>query len=105
MIMGAPMAVRLRPSATNQNFKAMTNLFKAYRNWREKRRDAKLRLLSLQFAHGCGGRLYDVLSHTHVFYLYLKYGFNKDGVEVGEIFKRVGEEIPGFKVPDKPLKP
>lgn len=40
-----------------------------------------------------------------MFYLYLKYGFNKDGVEVGEIFKRVGEEIPGFKVPEKPLKP
>lgn len=83
----------------------MTNPFNAYKQWRNKRRDARLRLFSLSLAHGCGGRLYDILSHTHVFYLYLKYGFNKDGVEVGEIFKRVGEEIPGFKVPEKPLKP
>lgn len=49
--------------------------------------------------------LYDVLIHTHVFYLYLKYGFDKNGVEVGEIFKRVGDEIPGFKVPERPVKP
>lgn len=83
----------------------MTNPFKAYRLWREKRRDARLRLLSLSLARGHGGRLYDILSHTHVFYLYLKYGFNKDGVEVDEIFKRIGEGIPGFKVPEKPLKP
>lgn len=84
----------------------MTNPIKAFKRWREKRRDAKLRLLSLSLAqNGHGGRLCDILPHTHVFYLYLKYGFNKDGVEVGEIFKRVGEEIPGFKVPEKPLKP
>lgn len=83
----------------------MINPIKAYRRWREKRRDAKLRLLSLSLAHSYGGRLYETLSRTHVFYLYLKYGFSKDGVEVGEIFKRVGEEIPGFKVPEKPLKP
>lgn len=82
----------------------MLNPFKAYRQWREERRNAKLRLLSLNLAHGYG-RLYEVLSHAHVYYLYLKFGFNKDGVEVGEIFKRVGEEIPGFKVPEKPLKP
>lgn len=83
----------------------MFNPIKAYKHWREKRRNARLRILSLSLAHSCGGRLYDILSHTHVFYIYLKYGFNKDGVEVGEIFKRVGEEIPGFKVPEKPLKP
>lgn len=83
----------------------MFNPFKIYKKCRDERRDAKLRLLSLNLAHDCGGRMYDILSRTHVFYLYLKYGFSKDGVEVGEIFKRVGEEIPGFKVPDKPLKP
>lgn len=83
----------------------MFNPFKAYKCWRNKRRDAKLRLLSLNLAHNYGGRMYEVLSRTHVFYLYLKYGFSKDGVEVGEIFRRVGEEIPGFKVPEKPLKP
>lgn len=83
----------------------MANPIKAYKRWRNERRNAKLRLLSLSLAHSYGGRLYDILSHAHVFYLYLKYGFNKDGVEVGEIFKRIGEEIPGFKVPEKPLKP
>lgn len=83
----------------------MTNPIKVYKRWRDNRRNARLRLLSLSLAHRHGGGLYDILSHTHVFYLYLKHGFSKDGVEIGEIFKRVGEEIPGFKVPEKPLKP
>lgn len=99
-----PVVVRVHPGLLIKIL-IMTNPFNAYKRWRNERRDARLRLLSLSLAHGCGGRLYDILSHTHVFYLYLKYGFNKDGVEVGEIFKRVDEEIPGFKVPEKPLKP
>lgn len=69
------------------------------------RGDAELRRISLSLAKNAGGRLHDVLIRTHVFYLYLKYGFDKDGVEVGEIFRRVGDEIPGFKVPERPLKP
>lgn len=84
------------------------NPIKAYKQWRtrrQERRDAKLRLISLSLAKNTGGRLYDVLIHTHVYYLYLKYGFDKNGVEVGEIFKRVGDEIPGFKVPESPLRP
>jgi len=65
----------------------------------------RLRLISLSLAKNTSSMLYDVLIHTHVFYLYLKYGFDKNGVEVGEIFKRVGDEIPGFKVPERPVKP
>lgn len=84
------------------------NPIRAYRKWRtrrQERKDAQLRLLSLSLANKFGGNLYNTLSHTHVFYLYLKYGFDKNGVEIGEIFNRVGDEIPGFKVPEKPLKP
>ena len=85
------------------------NPIKGYRRWRasrEERKNARLRLLSLTLAtKSAGGLMIDVLTKTHVYYLYLKYGFDKSGVEVGEIFKRVGEEVPGFKVPDRPLKP
>ncbi len=83
------------------------NPIKAYRRWRtrrQERKDARLRLISLSLAKS-HGFLYDTLIHAHVYYLYLKYGFSKDGVEVGEILNRVGDEIPGFKVPDKPIKP
>ena len=83
------------------------NPIKAYRKWRirkRKREDARLRLISLSLANN-HGLLYDTLQHAHVYYLYLKYGFDKSGVEIGEIFKRVGEEIPGFKVPERPIKP
>ena len=48
--------------------------------------------------------LYEVFVKAHAYYLYLKYGFDKSGVETGEIFKRVGEEIPGFYVPEKGLR-
>lgn len=47
----------------------------------------------------------ETLNRSHVYYLYLKYGFSKDGVEVDEIFKRIYDEIPKFKAPESPLKP
>lgn len=83
----------------------MTNPIKAYKRWREKRRDAKLRQISLSLANKYGGLMIETLNRSHVYYLYLKYGFSKDGVEVDEIFRRIDDEIPKFKAPESPLKP
>lgn len=83
----------------------MINPIKAFRQWRKGRRDAKLRLLSLSLANKYGGLMIETLNRSHVYYLYLKYGFSKDGVEVDEIFKRIYDEIPKFKAPESPLKP
>lgn len=83
------------------------NPIKAYRQWRtrrQERKDARLRLISLSFAKNQGLYMYDTFVKAHTYYLYLKYGFDKSGVETGEIFKRVGEEIPGFYVPEKGLR-
>lgn len=80
------------------------NPIKAYRRWRlrkEEREDARLRLigLSLSTKHGC--YTLETLTRAHVYYLYLKYGVSSDGVEVEEIFMRIGDEI---KRPFGPIK-
>lgn len=79
----------------------MFNPIKAYRQWREERKNARLREVSLTLANKYGGYMYETLCRAHTYYLYLKYGVDKDGVEVDEIFKRVDDEI---NRPYRPIK-
>lgn len=83
----------------------MTNLLKAYRQWRDRRevrKDARLRKYCLDSAiRENNNFIFETLYRAHTYYLYLKYGVSDDGVTVQEIFQKTKEEVNQM---NRPLK-
>ncbi|MCM1066418.1 MAG: hypothetical protein NC418_02455 [Muribaculaceae bacterium] len=81
------------------------NPIKAYRQWRtrrQERKDAKLRLMCLKCAmEARDGFVTETMDRAFVYYVYLKHGVSKDGVEVHDIFRIMRDEL---NPPKKPIK-
>lgn len=76
--------------------------YKQLRTRRQERKDAKLRLMSLKYAmEARDGFVSETMDRAFVYYVYLKNGVSKDGVEVRDIFRIMRDEI---NPPKKPIK-
>lgn len=79
------------------------NPIKAYKQWRTRcqdRKEARFRLKCLKLAmESKDCRITETINRAYVYYVYLKYGVNKNGVEIKDMFRIMRDEV------NPPLKP
>lgn len=79
------------------------NPIKAYKQWRtrwQERKEARFRLKCLKFAMESKDHYTtETINRAYVYYVYLKYGVNKNGVEIKDMFRIMRDEV------NPPLRP